>query len=395
MRILVYGATGFTGALIARALRAQRCDLVLSGRDPGRLEALAEALAEARAEDASGVGAGHLAVRPAPVHDSAALAAALTGVDLVVGCAGPFARVGEPVVAAAVHAGVPYLDIASEPEYLRAIYEGYESQARKRGVLVLPGMGMEIALGDFAAHVAARAAAGTALLGPLPAPDDVPRVDEVAVAYALDRFPPTVGTRLAAVDALSQPSWVWIGERWDPVPPLHERRVVNFGPVLGERATLSFPSGEVVTVPRHVHAGRVQTFLSLLDPGPVADMVTRAARLVSALVPALVRSSLGAQIRAQIGVGAGRPSVTDRKFARFAVACEARLRFEDARVVLSGSDPYGTAARVMAWAVETLGARMERGSLPMGVRTPSEVFAPGEALEALITRCGLDAYRSF
>lgn len=388
MSILVYGATGFTGTLVARALRARGLDLVLSGRDAGRLDALAENLTDH--------GAGQLAVRPAAVHDDAALARALSGIELAVACAGPFARLGEPVVAAAVQAGVPLLDVGGEQEYLRAIYERYESPARKRGVLVLSGVGLEIAIGDLGAHLVARAAAGTAI-GAAPAPDQVPRVDQVCVAYAYDRFPPTAGTRMAMVDALSQPGWVWIGDRWDPVPPLHERRAVNFGPGMGERATLSFPSGEVMTVPRHVHARRVQTFLSMLDAGPVGDMVTRVARLVSPAVPALVRSALGAHLRAQIGKGApeGRPSATDRKFASFAVACEARLRFEDARLVVSGRDPYGATAEIAAWAVETLRARMQSGALPTGVRTPSEIFAPGESLEALMARCGLDAYRSF
>ncbi|HWN70141.1 MAG TPA: saccharopine dehydrogenase NADP-binding domain-containing protein [Haliangium sp.] len=388
MSILVYGATGFTGTLVARALRARGMDLVLSGRDAGRLDALAENLA--------GHGAGGLEVRPAALHDDAALARAMSGVEMAVACAGPFTRLGEPVVAAAVQAGVPVLDVAGEQEYLRAIYERFESPARKRGVLVLSGMGLEIALGDLGAHVAARAAAHTAI-GAAPGPEDAPRVDEVCVAYALNRFPPTTGTRMAAIDALSQPGWVWIGDRWDPVPPLHERRVVNFGPGMGERATLSFPSGEVMTVPRHVHARRVQTFLSLLDTGPFGDVVTRVARLVSPFVPALVRTAVGAQLRAQIGTGAPdeRPSETDRKFATFAVACEARLRFEDARLVVSGHDPYGVTAEIAAWAVETLRARMQRSLLPMGVRTPSEIFAPEETLEALIVRCDLDAYRSF
>lgn len=386
MTVLVYGATGFTGSLIARALRAQSLDLVLSGRDPSRLEALAASLAAS--------GGGSLTVRPAPAHDSVLLDQAMAGVRMVVACAGPFGRVGEPVVAAAVRAGVPYLDIAGEQEYLRLIYERYESPARKRGVLVLPGMGLEIAIGDFAAHLAARAAAGTAI-GAAPGPDELPRVDEVAVAYALNRFPPTAGTRLAATDALSSPSWVWIGERWDPIPPLAQRRVVNFGPAMGERSTLSFPSGEVVSVPRHVHAGRVQTFLSLLDAGPVGDFATRLARLVSPAVPALFRSAIGAQLRAQIGTELARPTATDRRFASFAVACEARLRFEDAHMVLSGVDPYGATTQVMAWAVETLLGRIAQNTLATGVRAPSEVFAPADALEALIARCQLDVFRSF
>lgn len=389
MSILIYGATGFTGTLVARGLRARSVPLVLSGRDASRLERLAAGLGES--------GGGAIEVRPAPVHDSAALDRALHGVELVVGCAGPFARVGEPLVAAAVRAGVPYLDIAGEQSFLRAVYERYESPARKRGVLVLSGMALEIAPGDLGAQLVAREAMrarGLAERADGDA-DDLPAVDEVTVAYALNRFRPTAGTSMAATDSLAGASWVWSGDRWDPLPPLAERRMVNFGPATGERATLSFPSGEVITVPRHVRAGRVQTYISLLDTGPLGDLMTRVATLVSPAVPALFRTALGAQARALIGAEVRAPSDVDRKFATFAVACEARAGFEHARMVLGGADPYGFSAAVACWGAEELLARQRAGSLPAGVRAPAEVFEPGAALDAMAARWHLDVYRSF
>lgn len=394
MSILVYGATGFTGTLVARGLLARQRSLVLSGRDASRLELLAAGLGEG--------GDGAIEVRPAPVHDSAALDRALAGVELVVGCAGPFARVGEPLVAAAVRAGVPYLDIAGEQSFLRAMYERYESPARKRGALVLSGMALEIAPGDLGAQIVAREAVRARGLAERVAGDgdegeaeDGPAVDEVTVAYALNRFRPTAGTGMTATDSLAGASWEWVNDRWDPVAPLAERRMVNFGPATGERATLSFPSGEVITVPRHVRAGRVQTYLSLLDTGPFGDLMTRVATLLSPAVPALFRSALGAQARALIGAELGAPSEIDRKFATFAVACEARCGFEHARMVLSGADPYGFSAAVACWGAEELLARKRAGSLPAGVRTPAEVFEPEAALDAIASRWHLDVYRSF
>ncbi len=397
MSIFLYGATGFTGTLIARGLRAEGFDLILSGRDRLRLEDLARDL-EAQPEPASG----NIELRPARLSDPTALAAAVGDATLILGCAGPFARIGAPLVEAALAAHVPYMDIAGEPAFLREVYERHESEARREQVLIVSGMAFEIALGDFGAHLAARALAGEHVLGPATADDPshleaedspVAAIDEIAVAYALNRFRTSAGTRMTAGDSLSGPSFVWVGDRWDPIAPLSERRLVDFGHQVGERSTLSFPSGEVITVPRHVHARRVQTYLSLLDTGPMGDALTRVASFLSPVVPSVLRSTLGAQIQAQ--VNAPPPSADDRKFASFAISCEARRGYERARMIFTGNDPYGLTAAIACWSATDLHQRSLAGTLPSGVRAPAEVFPAEQAIDAIRARWRLDVYRSF
>ncbi|WP_428261957.1 hypothetical protein [Haliangium sp.] len=415
MSILVYGASGFTGALVARGLyryldqrrrsepSAPAPSLILGGRDRDRLAAVAAGLERLGRELSAAAGAAEaepdarvpIELRVAPVHDAEALDRTLDGVELVCACAGPFAQVGEPVVAAAVRAGVTYVDICSEQAFLRDIYEHYESPARTRNTLVLSGMGFEIALGDLGAAVAARAVAGAQAAGPHTGDEVGPvyELDEVGVYYALNRFRPTAGSHMAAAEGLTGPSWVWQRDRWDPVAPLSERRELDFGPKVGRRALLSFPSGEVITVPRHVHTRRVQTYVSLLDTGPLGDALTRVARLVSPAVPALLRGALGAQARAYRPRRA--PTEEDRKFASFAVAAEARTGARRARITFTGADPYGLSAAIACWSVEALLERRRRGELPAGVLAPAEVFDPDQALRAIATRWRLDVDRRF
>lgn len=365
MSVLIYGATGFTGTLIARGLRERDVPLVLSGRDRRRLEALAGALG------------GAVEVRPAPVHDRAALAEAMAGARLVVSCAGPFGRIGEPVVAAAVAGRVPYLDIAGEQGFLRDIYERYESAARSAGVLIAGGLAFQGALGDLAAHHVARALAAR-LQG------DGADMDEIIIAYALNRFRPTAGSRQAAADDLAGPGWIWSGDRWDPVAPLAERRLINFGPAVGTRTTLSFPSAEVVTIPRHTLARRVQSYVSLADTGPLGDWVSRLAPVLSPALPAILRSSLAAQARARLAAPSA-PSDTDRRFATFALAVEARRGFERGRLLLTGADPYGVTAGLVCHAAE----RVLAGDAPAGVRSPAELLDAAATLAILAERCGV------
>jgi short subunit dehydrogenase-like uncharacterized protein len=90
MLIALNGASGFTGRLAAAELSRRGIDAVLVGRDPGRLRAAA-----------AGTDFG---IRIAEIGDPDALAAAFAGADAVINTAGPFARLGGPVIRAAVAA---------------------------------------------------------------------------------------------------------------------------------------------------------------------------------------------------------------------------------------------------------------------------------------------------
>jgi short subunit dehydrogenase-like uncharacterized protein len=368
--ILVYGASGFTGSLTARALLAHGLEVALSGRDRQRLEAVARDLP------------GPVSIRPAALHDRGALSAALEKAEVVIGCAGPFLHVGEPLVAAAVEAGVPYLDSAAEQAFLRDVYERYESQARKSRVLVVPGFAFEAALGDWAA---ARAAEAVAALDGGQRPDahdfDAEPLAELMVAYALDRFRPSSGTQQSVLAQLARPAAFWLEDRWEPTPPGGELRSFRFPPPFGERDMVSFPSGESITVPRHLKARRVQTYLALLGDAPGSRWLARAARAVAPALPALMNSPLGAFARARAGGSAPHPSEKERREASFAVVAEATRSFQRARVAVLGSDPYALTAELLARAAVEICAGVATG---VGVLAPTEAFAPARWLAELV-----------
>jgi short subunit dehydrogenase-like uncharacterized protein len=123
MKIAVYGANGYTGRLVAAELHRREADLVVVGRDEDRLRAAAPPGAE---------------VRRAGLADEQALAAAFGGCDLVISCVAPFVTWGEPVVRAAITAGVGYLDISGEQAYIHRIFEEYGESAAQAGVTVVP-----------------------------------------------------------------------------------------------------------------------------------------------------------------------------------------------------------------------------------------------------------------
>jgi short subunit dehydrogenase-like uncharacterized protein len=133
MSLLIYGANGYTGELIARRATAQGLPTVLAGRRADPVGALAAEL-----------GRPHLAfaLDPSP---SSAIDAALTGIRVVLNCAGPFSRTAAHLLAACLRAKAYYLDITGEIGVLEAM-AGRDAEARAAGITVLPGAGFDVSI---------------------------------------------------------------------------------------------------------------------------------------------------------------------------------------------------------------------------------------------------------
>jgi hypothetical protein len=148
--ITIFGATGFTGALVAielaRILAARPSPLfagcattfAIAGRDRARLEAV---VARIRAEVPSY--RGEVAVLIADVADHASLVAAARQSRVFLSCVGPYRFYGPPVLRAAVEGGAHFADITGEPEYMERMEVEMDAAAKGAGVLVVPCCGFD------------------------------------------------------------------------------------------------------------------------------------------------------------------------------------------------------------------------------------------------------------
>jgi short subunit dehydrogenase-like uncharacterized protein len=354
MPILIYGATGFSGRLIAETLAQRGHDIVVAGRDHDRARALGEALG--------------VPWRAASIDDPKGLAAAFDGASLVLSCAGPFAELGEPVLRAALEAGAGFADISGEQAYARDLYERYESRARRERRVIVTGLAFEPAAGDWAAALAARA------LGP-------GRLDEVVIAYALSRVPLTPGVVASARSALAAPASVWAHDRWEASVPGGEQELIGFPAPFGQRLTLAAPLAASITVPRHIDTEAARTLVAAGRATPARKL---ALRLAAAAAPALARSPLIAEVSALIPA---HPTEDELENAQVAVVAIARRGFEQARVALIGPHIYRLTAEIAALTVPAL-ASCE------GALAPSEIVDPAVALEALQARAGIHIERA-
>jgi hypothetical protein len=373
--IVVYGATGLVGGRVCAALDAADVPFVVAGRRKASLDKLATLV-------------GATGVRVAEVGDEAALAAAFDGARVVVNCAGPLAEVGEPVLLAALAAGAHYMDLGGDQAFMHAVYERHDSTARRAGTIVVPGCGLNCAIGDWAAawaahHVCEVTDEGQAVRSTPPARvgEDRP-LDEVAVNYIFDDLVLSPGSQKAVFGGMLARSLVWVRDRWEPATTGGEKRQVNVGPEMGGmRDVVSFPGGDVVSVPRHVSALRVQTYVSTTRNA----LASRALRLLARAMPLVPR-------RATELLAPYQPAEDEYARTRFAVIAQARRGFSAAQVVVTGTDQYRASAGVAAWIAQQLATR---GSGPLGMRAPSELFRPEQALRAVAATVGLGVEPSF
>jgi short subunit dehydrogenase-like uncharacterized protein len=141
-KLLIYGATGYTGRLVADRAKAAGLDFEIAGRDAAKLRATAEQL-----------GVAH---RVFALDDAPVVRKNLAGFAVLLNCAGPFARTAEPLMQACIAVGAHYLDITAEINVYR-LAETLDKEAAVAGTMLLPGVGWDVVPTDsLAAHVARR-----------------------------------------------------------------------------------------------------------------------------------------------------------------------------------------------------------------------------------------------
>ena len=355
--IAVYGATGYTGRLVAAELQRRGAEFVLAGRNEAKLEIVAEDV-------------GSAPIRAVPLDDADGLRELFEPCSVVIACAGPFQQHGEPVLAAALDAGTHYLDTTGEQTFMRKVFEAYGAKAADAGVVAVTAMGFDYVPGDM---IAALVSDG---MGPL---------DEIALAYWTRGFGPTRGTALSALGMLRGGDFEWRDGELQPASQSVGRGSWDFPEPVGRQRMVRYPAGEHVTVPRHVDTQSVRTMLTASSVMPIPRLGFTAPFTMPA-VQLMVKTPVRRALEAAISRLPEGPDSEQRRASRLMVVCEAVEGSRRRRGVVTGQDAYGLTARTTVEAALRCAAP---GYDRTAALAPSEAFAPSEFLDAL-AGAGLD-----
>jgi short subunit dehydrogenase-like uncharacterized protein len=135
--VVVFGATGFTGALTAEYLSIHADEgtrWALAGRSRQKLEEVRRRLGPPSAE---------LPLIEADVNDPASMRALVESTKVVITTVGPYINFGEPMVAACAAAGTDYVDLTGEPEFVDLMWLRHHATAERSGARLVHSCGFD------------------------------------------------------------------------------------------------------------------------------------------------------------------------------------------------------------------------------------------------------------
>jgi short subunit dehydrogenase-like uncharacterized protein len=355
-RIVLFGATGYTGRLTAEAMVERGMKPVLAARSSDKLEALAAELG------------GDLETQTADVSDPPSVAALVDHGDVLVTTVGPFVRWGQPAAGAATTKRAHYIDSTGEPAFIREVFERYGPAAEGAGIAMLTAMGYDWVPGNLAGALALDRAGELAT-----------RVD---VGYFITGSGASMsgGTRASMVGAITAPAFGFRDGRVQT--ERGAKRVRSFRVGSKDRPGVSVGSSEHFTLPRVAPRLRdVNAYLGWFGPASRAMQGVSACTSVAMKVPGVEGLWNAAGERFVQGSTGGPDAEARAKSGSHmvAIAYDAAGRALS-EVHLKGVDGYTFTGRMLAWAAERAAGGGLRGTGALG---PVDAFG----LDQLVAGC--------
>ena len=325
--IAVFGATGYTGRFVLKELLRRGLSPVAVARNPTSLSAADFAESDVQRRKAS-------------LDDAESLDEAFHGTRAVINCAGPFVDTAEPVVSAALRAGIHYVDVAAEQLSVAKTLDQFDEPARNAGVVVVPSLAFQGGLSDLLA---------TAAMG------DWDASDSIDVAYGFDRWYPTPETRSTMARNSIGNLCVTSGQLAEVPSPPPQRRW-NFAEPVGSQDVIEVPFAEIVLISRHLRTVELHTFLTQVAVGDVRNPATPPPKAVDAM---------------------GR---SDQNFVLEVVVARSDER---RRATVRGRDGYAVSSRLTCDAIDSL---LKGKFRSVGAHAPGAIFDA----KAVLARLGAD-----
>ena len=143
--VVIYGASGYTGRLVAEYLREYNLPFIAAGRNAARVE---DAM-----KHVPGIETADYEVRETD-NTVESLTELISGAKVVLNTVGPFALYGAEVVEACLAAGAHYSDTNGEQDWMIRCDEQYGAAFAEAGLLLAPGIAQMYSTGEIAANIA-------------------------------------------------------------------------------------------------------------------------------------------------------------------------------------------------------------------------------------------------
>ncbi len=331
MKFLIYGATGYTGKLMAERAKKIGLSPLLSGRNPEKLKQVAEPL-----------GFEYEAVS---LNDEQGMINLLSKIDLVIHTAGPFSGTAKPMVDACLKTKTNYLDITGEISVFER-HKSLDSKAKDAGILIMSGVGFDVVPTDcLSAHIKKR----------------MPDAEQLKISIGgLSKI--SAGTAKTAIENIDRSFTVRRnGKIIQLKKPLYGK--ADFGK--GEVETVSVTWGDIATAYYSTGIPNISVFFQLTSQTKKMVMMNRLTKWFLSLPPIQKKLKSGIEKKFK------GPDKTERETAKAIIFAEA-VNSTGEKVVSKLITPEGYKLTCMT-ALE-IANRVLSGNVKPGYFTPAMLF---------------------
>lgn len=375
--VVIYGATGFTGGLVAeyfaRNVSADLTPWAIAGRNREKLLRVRERLAQIQPSCAQ------IPILEAATEDAHAIAAMVKAASVVITTVGPFARFGEPVFAACAEHGTDYIDSTGEPAFVENMRSRYSARALNTGAILVSCCGVDSIPTDLGVYFTMRELAPS---GPV----------SVTGQFAF-RGRASGGTWHSVLEAMRNVGST-LKSQSKPFEAKNGRRVSRRKPKLRHEPELGwlvpFPTIDpeialrsAAALPMYGPDFSYSHTLVLSRLASVLGLFAGAGALFALSQLDLTRAWLGSLLTPGEG-----PSEEERARSWFRIRFVAEHAGDELVTEVSGGDPgYEETAKMLSEAALCLAQDRDRLPARAGVLTPAVAF--GDVLIARLQRAGL------
>ncbi|MET1013303.1 MAG: saccharopine dehydrogenase NADP-binding domain-containing protein, partial [Paenisporosarcina sp.] len=250
---MIYGANGYTGNLMAEMAVERGLTPILAGRNREEIQALAGKL--------------KLEYRVFPLDKFEQLIAGLSGVQLVLHCAGPFSKTSSLMIEGCLHQGTHYLDITGEINVFEYVHSSeIAERAKKANIILCSGVGFDVIPTDCVA---------------LKVKKLLPTATHLSLGFDSDSGI-SPGTLKTMIQGLASGS----AERRDGIitefPLGTKQRVIDFG--RGSKTAIAIPWGDVSTAYYSTGIPNINTWI------PMPTYKIKTSRVLNRIKPVIASS---------------------------------------------------------------------------------------------------------
>lgn len=233
-QLMIYGANGYTGKLIAKQAVDKGYQPVLAGRNQMVIEALAKEL--------------NLPCRVFSLNFEREVAEQLADIYLVIHCAGPFSATAEPMMKACIQSNTHYTDITGEISVFE-LAQSFHQQAKTAGIVLCPGVGFDVIPTDCLASLLK---------------EKMPNATHLALGFDSGSSM-SPGTAKTSIEGIASGGRVRKNGEIIQVPLAYKERQIDFGD--GSKNAVTIPWGDVSTAFYSTGIPNIEVYIPISPKG--------------------------------------------------------------------------------------------------------------------------------